>query len=920
MKTRKLLAIMLAIAVLASFISVPVFAEGEGTALETLGILIGPDEDGVTPEYLATIATRAQAALIDLRLEGNEAAALAFDGEETFTDAADATEFWQPILEFLKATPASGWNGYEDGSFAPNAPITGMEFTKILLVSLGYVEGVDFMYADVMDFAATVGLIALAEKADADLTVEDLAVAIIEALGTKTTAATDVTLLTQLVLDGVIDEADALAAGFVIDVEAFVIVDAYASSVNEVTVEMSTDVPAGAVVTLKKGTAAYSVSEAVVGDTITLTALFNLPAGTYTVTVDGSSADFEVMAQYAVELVLTADTVFLDINQDLGVSMFDQYGELMSLSGTNYSVFNQNDGYVYDPDVDDAIEIDVEDDSAAEAGDVIFVFVYDPVSMLTVSGELPVIAAPVVTTLTVGAVTPSGTDVTTLFQDTDDNVLAVTVYDQYGDAMTLTDSLFDTQIPSLYDAEIQVLSSNGNVIDAENWDVIGGVFTFDADDPGMALFTFIIPAQAFIATSEMITVYATPALATIQTAGPDEAVYADEETDFAVTGFDQYGDPFDVAAGVTFTSTVQLFGDPSTIENSAANVISLTADMDGTATVYYFLGGIFQGTFDVTVNEAAYPFQITGVDAFMAMEEGTNQEILSEDIEVIDQYGRVMTAPFDGTGFTWNAMSAAATDLFSTSPGWVDGYLWVGADTGTTDATGSETFVAKLIDLNDGYKVMTESAFSFAITNVETEDVEGFEMALTAGTMYTGATFDFGQTADEYYKYVTVTGTYGGVKVLLNLDSNGVPELIDVITSTNDHVEVMSGDILVPTTADDTTTNIKAWRNGVAVANADQDLSKVDPDCVVITAEADDSVDTVDTGDYAVMFTYTDQYGVDLDYALLQASRASGVDPTVYFFTSNDTVGDYTYYYVVKWDGSLSEVYVDKDTTLTPAP
>ncbi|HPJ21134.1 MAG TPA: hypothetical protein PLH18_02130, partial [Clostridia bacterium] len=66
MKTRKLLAVVLAVAMLASFISVPVFAEGEGAICEDLGILVGTG-DGVTEEYLASTATRAQAALIHLR-------------------------------------------------------------------------------------------------------------------------------------------------------------------------------------------------------------------------------------------------------------------------------------------------------------------------------------------------------------------------------------------------------------------------------------------------------------------------------------------------------------------------------------------------------------------------------------------------------------------------------------------------------------------------------------------------------------------------------------------------------------------------------------------------------------------------------------------------------------------------------------
>ena len=492
-----------------------------------------------------------------------------------------------------------------------------------------------------------------------------------------------------------------------------------------------------------------------------------------------------------------------------------------------------------------------------------------------------------------------------LFEWESNNVLDVTVYDQYGDPMTLTDSMFDTVIPSLYGAEIQVLSSNGNVIPAGSWDVIDGEFTFDTEDPGMAMFTLIIPGEAFIATSEMITVYADPVLSTIETAGPDEAVYADEETDFPVVGFDQYGNAFDVTAGVTFTATVGLFGDPSTIANDAKNEISFTADTAGTSTVYYFLNGMFQGTFDVTVNPAAYPFQITGVDAFMAMEEGTSQTIISEDITVIDQYGRTMTDPFVGTGFTWFVESAAATSLFDTSPYWVEGMIWIGANSGLD--TGSETFVAKLIDKDDGWRVMTESAFAFDITNVETEDVDGFAMSLTAGTMYTGATFDYGQEAADYYKYVTVTGTYGGVSVLLDLDANGVPYLIDVITSTNDAVEVMSGDTLVPTSETDTTATIKAWVNGETVAMADQATSKVAPDCVSAVA-----VDDGDGTAFNDMFTLKDQYGVELDYDLLNASR-SALDPDWYFDETEWSDADNSYWTIVKWDGSLTATYVEAD-------
>lgn len=53
MNTRGFVAVVLSVAMLASFISVPAFAEGEGAICEELDILTGTDEDGITDEYLA---------------------------------------------------------------------------------------------------------------------------------------------------------------------------------------------------------------------------------------------------------------------------------------------------------------------------------------------------------------------------------------------------------------------------------------------------------------------------------------------------------------------------------------------------------------------------------------------------------------------------------------------------------------------------------------------------------------------------------------------------------------------------------------------------------------------------------------------------------------------------------------------------
>ncbi|MFO7612770.1 MAG: hypothetical protein R6W99_09860, partial [Clostridia bacterium] len=756
MKTRKLLAIVLAVAMLASFVSVPAFAEGEGEALETLGILVGTG-DGVTPEYLASTATRAQAALIHLRLFGLNDEALAFNGTETFTDAATATEYWQPILEYLKANPEFGWNGYVDGSFIPNGSITGHEFMKVLLVALGYDRNEDFTWETVMTVAATIGLTSLADKEYDDLTVEDLAIAIVEALGTKMNSVLDITLLTWLVLNGVVDEADAIAAGFEVEEPAFVIVSAGPTATDEVTVVMSTDVPDGTVVTLKKGTVGIVVNKTVTGDTIVLKGLYNFYPGTYTVTVDDETATFAIMTQTAADLTIGATTVFLAANQDLMVKLSDQYGDAMSLSGTNYSIFNQNNGWVFAPTtIGTTLKINATDGGTTTAHSI-YVFVYDPVSQQTASKEIAVIKAPYIAAIEFGAVILGGSPTPArLYTGSTGNKLIVTAIDQYNKPYVLTSA--DVQTGALYTNKIQLLSSNNDVIDASLMEVIDGKLVFPAGDPGVAMITGIIPDQSFIATSQMITVYATPVLTTLQASAPG-AVYAMEQIVVPATGYDQYGSTatFTPTSNIMFTVTNPTVLPAGNILVTANNTIKMTAIDDGTVTIFYFLNGILQGSFDVTVQPVAYPFQITAVTAPGALETGASYTLANKDFTVIDQYGRVMKTPFAGA-YTWvvekisdttNNVALYGTDVLSTA-----GLV-----------AGTDSFVAYLS--TGGAKVL-ESAFQFSVRNVSADEINAFAMKPITGPMYLGPNFaKWGAAPADYYKYVEITGKVGTLDVVL---------------------------------------------------------------------------------------------------------------------------------------------------------
>ncbi|MFB9328740.1 plastocyanin/azurin family copper-binding protein [Paenibacillus aurantiacus] len=189
--------------------------EGSSSAVQTdaetaakLGLLIG-DGNGVDASYLGKSATRMQAAIISLRLQGSLKEATDFKGTANFTDANQVNASNQSVLAYLKAHPELGWNGSGAGSFKPADPISAQQFYKVLLEALGYKSGKDFRYADTEAFARSKGLYQI--TGTATLTNAHIATALVEALAGQTADGT--TLFSKLQAAGVLDAAAAQPPG-----------------------------------------------------------------------------------------------------------------------------------------------------------------------------------------------------------------------------------------------------------------------------------------------------------------------------------------------------------------------------------------------------------------------------------------------------------------------------------------------------------------------------------------------------------------------------------------------------------------------------------------------------------------------------------------------------------------------------------
>ncbi|GMQ60852.1 hypothetical protein [Vallitalea maricola] len=210
---KKVFALVLSLAMIVSTFTVSFAAEDTKTdaeICEALGMLKG-EGDGVTDEYLAKSTTRFQAALMVLRLQNLEEEALAFEGTETFADAEDVQ--WvagRSVLAYLKANPELGWLG--DGeNFDPNGAITAQAYYKVMLEAIGYKQGTDFEWADVLEFAAEKGLKAAADVEN--FTNNEIAVVTVETLKAETKEGKK--LVDVLVEAGAIDEAKAVEVGLV---------------------------------------------------------------------------------------------------------------------------------------------------------------------------------------------------------------------------------------------------------------------------------------------------------------------------------------------------------------------------------------------------------------------------------------------------------------------------------------------------------------------------------------------------------------------------------------------------------------------------------------------------------------------------------------------------------------------------------
>lgn len=869
MKTRKLLALVLAIAMIATVFVVPSAAVAPGAACEILGLLEG-DGEGVTAEYLAKGTTRAQGLLITLRARGLEDEAKAFTGTDNFADAADVNiAFWGPILAYAYANPDLGWIGDGDGNFRPADLMTGAELAKVMLAVLGYEQGVDFEWADIETFAASKGVTVVEGTATND----DLAASLVEALALETTEGTK--LIDAMIADGIVTEEQALEAEVKDDEPVADAVTVAVTGVKTIKVTFAEAQDADtSVFVLKKGAVGQALktpSWDAAKKVATIEKAIAFTKGDYTITANGVAVDFTVEAnETATELVASASTVYAKAGaQDIKIHLLNQYGEQM-VFGVGNLVYGASLGTLAEKD-NKTLTLTLPESSgvltaAAKAGATSTVFAYHTPTGFSINTTITVLEDQVLTSIVFNGPITVGDECkdnynSRLTEKTAGNKLSYKAYDQYGNALSLATGEGTTY---------QLVVSGGSVA--------------SKDDKTMTLTglkkgTFSIRAIALTTgnISELYTetVYAVPALASFDITVP-EVIYQNEEATFTIAAVDQYGEPIDVAdpSGWTvnpLSTTILPAEFPVTA--SAKNTIKVTPADKGNADVYFSTGSLTV-TKSITVLAAKKIDSIVSIPLTTeALLNGVMVKLDLTKVKLNDQYGNEYK---DGTtGWNWELRRLADASVHGNAATGTDGTAIasivratatsfeitantekVGSDqlqliiynhTGSYDATRTDTYV--------------EYTFDFSLGVVKKADIVSYELSMK-DEIYAGATSATMSNTHDLAMSVIGKTANGTTVTLVSDGTTALPsDTIAQYTTTNDKVLIDEAEskLRVVTaqggTADGTAT-IKAWNNaGVVVAEKVVSLRRAAPAVTTLTMKYDKDADKV-------KLEAKDQYGI----------------------------------------------------------
>ena len=781
---KKLFAVIITVAMLATMM-VPAFAAETKTAAEiceALGMLKGTTGT-VTDEYLATELTRHQMAIMFLRLRGLEAQANAFEGTENFADA-DEIKYAEgrAVLAYLYANPDLGFVGSE-GNFMPLKKVEAQEYFKVMLVALGYEQGTDFEWADVLEFAASKGLASAADFENKTyLTANDVAEITVEAL--LATCKDGKTLIEKLIDAGVIDEDLAVEVGLIEEVE----VSAQATGAKKFTVTFGSAVDESKVsFSVKKGSAVANIKTVTFAEdkkSAELEMASQLTQGTYDITVKGLGEDVtlsvDVEDEKVAKIEFTSDTAPLVRGETdqitIGYKVLNQYGEDISDDEAVYVYPGK--GTVTNP-VSGGTAL-VKNTSDFSVGEKINVNIIHQATQVFVNGQLTVGSEARVAEIAL----------TKIYNPDDEELVAgktanfyivVEAKDQYGNVMDDADVVQEDLSVSISNPSVatveRISDGSGKVTYTPNLAPEGDnkvtMKVIPYDEKGYTAGTSQISVMSLAngkrATFDVVVAEASK-VDEFKMVAPSLFAAGDKDVKIEYTALDQFGNEMtsNLDGKVTFntSSDIEIKFVKKYVTGKDELVLSdkRTKPEEGTILITAITGTQKFVTLTINAKKPAVPSVVAGIGDFSKVYAiGASATLEADDVVINDQYGRKVDLD-DFSGYTISVETSDkakvslddnkdAADIDS------DGVAINGV------AKGSATITLKLIDSENA--VVKNSSYTFTAKVVEKADIASYELA-DLGKTYENT--DYGE-AGKYEVEVKVNGLMAdGTKVVIPKD------------------------------------------------------------------------------------------------------------------------------------------------------
>ena len=594
---------------------------------------------------------------------------------------------------------------------------------------------------------------------------------------------------------------------------------------------------------------------------VTLQSDVKLQAGEYTLNINGIKEEaitstFKVEEEAYKSIKIASEGIQLKENAPLYFQILNQYGTEFKTEADNvlvnaYNVTEKKDIKAkVAADDKGSLYVQVEEANACKIGDEIRVTV--TFKELTEQVTLPIIESAAISTIELKEVAPlEKTDRITVADEKLE--LPYELKDQYGKDVKLGnhEANADQAVGVETIDGVRFSSSDKNIIDVHTLAVADGKLTFKAGNTaGKVRITALIPATGKVSYIDVV-VNEKAKLDKVTVEAPKELVVANEDVKLGLVAVDQYGKAVENLQGLKLESS-----DESVVANGDINVVDgqfivkpLANNEAKEVTLTVKDAGKVLGTVNFKVNPTAEISTMEKVDLTAAYEKGGKDTLKYENLEVKDQYGRIVKLDNQEVKVEVKVEDPAVTVDKATINS-ADGEITF------TGASDEDKEVVYTVSVGKAAKEIT-------LKSVAQKSIDKYFIESKATTLYANEAHN---AENKYAVEVALRGMVGETEVALNQEN-----VKKYTTSDAEVIDVKDNKIFAKKAGEAT---ISVFVGAEKLADIKVNATDVAPVATTVEFE-NEKVTVAAEKNVTNKLTVKDQYGVELDAEAVDATFTS---------------------------------------------